>query len=49
MSVELTEADRELLQAPNYAWIVTLNPDGSTPMTPTSWSTPRSGAGRTAT
>jgi PPOX class probable F420-dependent enzyme len=29
MSAELTTADRELLQAPNYAWIVTLNPDGS--------------------
>jgi PPOX class probable F420-dependent enzyme len=29
MSAELTEVDRELLRAPNYAWIVTLNPDGS--------------------
>ena len=29
MSAELTAADRELLHAPNYAWIVTLNPDGS--------------------
>ncbi len=29
MTAELTAADRELLQAPNYAWIVTLNPDGS--------------------
>ena len=29
MSAELTEADRELLHAPNYGWIVTLNPDGS--------------------
>jgi PPOX class probable F420-dependent enzyme len=26
---ELTEADRALLAAPNFAWIVTLNPDGS--------------------
>jgi PPOX class probable F420-dependent enzyme len=26
---ELTTADRELLRAPNYAWIVTLDPDGS--------------------
>jgi len=25
----LTEADRALLGAPNFAWIVTLNPDGS--------------------
>ena len=25
----ITEADRALLAAPNYAWIVTLNPDGS--------------------
>lgn len=29
MSAELTAEDRELLHAPNYAWIVTLNPDGS--------------------
>ena len=29
MSVELTQRDRDLLHAPNYAWIVTLNPDGS--------------------
>lgn len=29
MTAELTAADRELLRAPNYAWIVTLNPDGS--------------------
>jgi len=29
MSAELTEADRELMRAPNYAWIITLNPDGS--------------------
>lgn len=29
MSVELTGADRELLRAPNYAWIVTLDADGS--------------------
>jgi len=26
---ELTEADRALLASPNFAWIVTLNPDGS--------------------
>jgi PPOX class probable F420-dependent enzyme len=26
---ELTAADRALLAAPNFAWIVTLNPDGS--------------------
>ena len=25
----ITQADRALLAAPNYAWIVTLNPDGS--------------------
>jgi PPOX class probable F420-dependent enzyme len=29
MTVELTAEDRELLRAPNYAWIVTLNADGS--------------------
>jgi PPOX class probable F420-dependent enzyme len=29
MTVELTPADRALLRAPNYAWIVTLNADGS--------------------
>jgi PPOX class probable F420-dependent enzyme len=29
MSAELTQDDRDLLHAPNYAWIVTLNPDGS--------------------
>ncbi len=29
MSVALTAADRDLLRAPNYAWVVTLNPDGS--------------------
>lgn len=29
MIAELTAADRELLAAPNYAWIVTLDPDGS--------------------
>jgi len=29
MSAELTPEDRELLHAPNYAWIITLNPDGS--------------------
>jgi PPOX class probable F420-dependent enzyme len=29
VTAELTPADRELLHAPNYAWIVTLNPDGS--------------------
>src|SRR3954471_25021559 len=36
MSVDLTEADRELLHAPNYAWIVTLNRDGS-PQTSITW------------
>jgi PPOX class probable F420-dependent enzyme len=29
MSVALTDDDRELLRAPNYAWIVTLDADGS--------------------
>jgi PPOX class probable F420-dependent enzyme len=29
VSADLTSDDRELLGAPNYAWIVTLNPDGS--------------------
>jgi PPOX class probable F420-dependent enzyme len=29
MTAELTAADREFLRAPNYAWIVTLNADGS--------------------
>jgi PPOX class probable F420-dependent enzyme len=29
VSTELTRADRERLRAPNYAWIVTLNADGS--------------------
>ena len=29
MSAELTPEDRELLHAPNVAWIITLNPDGS--------------------
>jgi PPOX class probable F420-dependent enzyme len=29
MSAELTAEDRQLLHAPNYGWIVTLNPDGS--------------------
>jgi len=29
MSAELTEQDREAFRAPNYAWIVTLDPDGS--------------------
>jgi PPOX class probable F420-dependent enzyme len=29
MSADLTAEDRELLHAPYYAWIVTLNPDGS--------------------
>jgi PPOX class probable F420-dependent enzyme len=29
VTAELTTADRELLQAPNYAWVVTLDPDGS--------------------
>jgi PPOX class probable F420-dependent enzyme len=36
MSADLTEADRELLHAPNYAWIVTLNRDGS-PQTSITW------------
>jgi len=36
MSVELTKKDLELLHAPNYAWIVTLNPDGS-PQTSVTW------------
>ena len=36
MSADLTEVDRELLHAPNYAWIVTLNPDGS-PQTSITW------------
>jgi PPOX class probable F420-dependent enzyme len=36
MSVELTAADRDLLHAPNYAWIVTLNADGS-PQTSITW------------
>src|SRR5262245_61102015 len=29
MTAELTETDRELLHAPNYAWVITLEPDGS--------------------
>jgi PPOX class probable F420-dependent enzyme len=29
VSEQLTPGDRELLRAPNYAWVVTLNPDGS--------------------
>jgi PPOX class probable F420-dependent enzyme len=29
MSAELTPADRELLRAPNYAWVITLDADGS--------------------
>ena len=29
MTADLTAEDRELLHAPNYAWIVTLNADGS--------------------
>jgi PPOX class probable F420-dependent enzyme len=36
MNVELTSEDRELLGAPNYAWIVTLNPDGS-PQATVTW------------
>lgn len=28
-TAELTDADRALLRAPNYAWVVTLNADGS--------------------
>jgi PPOX class probable F420-dependent enzyme len=29
VSAQLTPGDRELLRAPNYAWVVTLNADGS--------------------
>ena len=29
MTAELTETDRELLRSPNYAWVITLQPDGS--------------------
>jgi PPOX class probable F420-dependent enzyme len=29
MTDELTPADRELLRAPNFAWVVTLQPGGS--------------------
>ena len=29
MRSELTEIDRELLRAPNFAWVITMNPDGS--------------------
>ena len=29
MTVSLTPEDRELLRAHNYAWVVTLDPDGS--------------------
>ena len=29
MSASLTPEDRALLRAPNYAWVVTLRPDGS--------------------
>ena len=36
MSADLTAEDRALLQAPNYAWIVTLNPDGS-PQASVTW------------
>lgn len=36
MSAELTAEDRQLLHAPNYGWIVTLNPDGS-PQTSITW------------
>jgi PPOX class probable F420-dependent enzyme len=36
MSADLTAEDRALLQAPNYAWIVTLNADGS-PQASVTW------------
>lgn len=36
MSAELTAEDRQLLHAPNYGWIVTLNPDGP-PQTSITW------------
>jgi PPOX class probable F420-dependent enzyme len=36
MSADLTAEDRALLQAPNYAWIVTLNTDGS-PQASVTW------------
>ena len=36
MSADLTAEDRALLRAPNYAWIVTLNPDGS-PQASVTW------------
>ncbi|HJX08840.1 MAG TPA: pyridoxamine 5'-phosphate oxidase family protein [Actinomycetota bacterium] len=36
MNAELSAVDRELLRAPNYAWIVTLNPNGS-PQTSITW------------
>ena len=36
MSVELTAEDRALLAAPNFAWIITLNEDG-TPHATLTW------------
>ncbi len=36
MTAALTAADRELLRAPNYAWVVTLNP-GGTPQASITW------------
>jgi PPOX class probable F420-dependent enzyme len=29
VSAALTETDRDLLRAPNFAWVITLHPDGS--------------------
>jgi PPOX class probable F420-dependent enzyme len=36
MTAELTAEDRAALHAPNYAWIVTLDPDGS-PQASVTW------------
>jgi PPOX class probable F420-dependent enzyme len=36
MSTELTDGDREAFRAPNYAWIVTLDPDGA-PQASVTW------------
>ena len=36
MNAELDETDRAAFQAPNYAWIVTLDPDGS-PQASVTW------------
>jgi len=36
MSVELNETDRTAFRAPNFAWIVTLDPDGS-PQASVTW------------